>query len=228
MLRRLMSIEQVDTVIARVMRDERIIAASKGTEYQLFPISIPRSEGEALSGWVTREGAARTIEVGLAHGISALFICEGLIRTGRPNARHVAIDPNQERGFSGVALQLLREAGVDHLLEFHGERSEIVLPRLLSEGRVFDLGFIDGNHRFDWVFIDAVYLGRMVRGGGVIFLDDYQLPSVRKTVAFLTNNLGWRVEDEGVAEAGDVLHRWIVLRLPPMPQDRTFDYFVDF
>ena len=221
------SAEQVEGVIGRVMREGRI-ATPDGTERALFPISIPSSEGEALRAWVERERAARTIEIGLAHGISALFICEGLIRAGRAEARHVALDPNQVRGFSGGALQLLREAGVEELVEFHGERSEIMLPRFLSEDRVFDLAFIDGNHRFDWVFVDLVYLGRMVRGGGVIFLDDYQLPSVRKAVAFFTNDLAWRVEDEGEAHAGDARHNWVVLRLPPTPVERAFEYFVDF
>lgn len=143
------SFEQIENVITRVMRDERVVAANDGTEFRLFPISIPRGEGEALRSWVQRERAARTIEVGLAHGISALFICEGLLLAERSDARHVALDPNQEHGFSGVALQLLREAGVGHLVEFHGERSEFALPRFLSEGRTFDLAFVDGNHRFD-------------------------------------------------------------------------------
>jgi len=31
---------------------------------------------------------------------------------------------------------------------------------------------VDGNHRFDAVFVDLYYLGRLLRPGGVMFLDD--------------------------------------------------------
>jgi hypothetical protein len=34
---------------------------------------------------------------------------------------------------------------VRDLVDFHAEESQIVLPRLLAEGRRFDLAFIDGR-----------------------------------------------------------------------------------
>ena len=40
----------------------------------------------------------------------------------------------------------------------------IVLPRLVADGRRFDLALVDGTHRFDGVFLELVYLGRLVRG----------------------------------------------------------------
>lgn len=202
-----------------------VATAADGTRYPIFPIAIPAAEGEALLHRVELERARRTIEIGLGFGVSALFICEGLLAGGDPDARHVALDPNQRTGFSEIGLRNLREAGVDRLVEFHELPSEIGLPRLLSEGRSFDLAFVDGNHRFDWVFPDVTILGRLVRPGGVIMLDDYQLPSARKTVSFFTRNLGWTIEEEGRA---DDLHHWVVLRTAAPPLERDFDHFVDF
>ena len=48
-------------------------------------------------------------------------------------------------------------------MEFHPEESQIALPRFLTEERSFDLAFVDGNHRFDEVFLDLVYLGRLAQ-----------------------------------------------------------------
>lgn len=45
---------------------------------------------------------------------------------------------------------------VRDLVEFHAEESQIVLPRLLAEARRFDLAFVDGNHRFEGVFLDLM------------------------------------------------------------------------
>jgi predicted O-methyltransferase YrrM len=174
---------------------------------------------------VTREGATRTIEVGLGYAISTLFVCDGLVRNGHPAARHVAIDPHQATRFGGCGLQLLDEAGVASLVEFHAEESQIVLPRLVSDGRSFDLAFVDGNHRFDGVFLDLIYLGRLVRHGGVVFVDDYQLPAVARAASFCPTNLGWTLEETGGEHD---LHHWAVLRTSHRPDARSFDHYADF
>lgn len=216
--------QHLRTVRGRLM-SAGAASAADGSTYPIFPIAIPEAEGEALLHQVQVERARRTIEIGLGFGVSALFICEGLLASGDPDARHVALDPNQTTRFSEIGLRHLREAHVDRLVEFHEVPSEIGLPRFLSEGRSFDLAFIDGNHRFDWVFVDGVFLGHLVRPGGVIMLDDYQLRSTQKAVRFFTRNLGWTIEEEGRA---DHLHHWVVLRTAAPPLERDFDHFVDF
>jgi predicted O-methyltransferase YrrM len=100
-----------------------------------------------------------------------------------------------------------------------------VLPRFLSDRRVFDLAFVDGNHRFDGVFLDLVYLGRLLRPGGIVFVDDYQLPSVTKAVSFCVTNLGWDVEELSTADAR---HHWVVLRTSTRADERSFDDYVEF
>jgi predicted O-methyltransferase YrrM len=142
-------IRQVRTVIARLVDEGAVAGRSDGKLHDLFPVAIPAREGEALREWVRRENAASTIEVGLGYGISALFICDGLLSNGHAGARHVAMDPNQHQAFSDIALQVIQEAGLGDIVEFHAERSEIALPRFLAEGRRFDLAFVDGDHRFD-------------------------------------------------------------------------------
>jgi predicted O-methyltransferase YrrM len=153
------------------------------------------------------------------------LICEALLRGGDSGARHVAIDPNQESHFSNCALQFLGEAGVGDLVEFRSDESEIALPDLISDGRTFDLAFIDGNHRFDGVFVDLALLRRLVRPGGVVFVDDYQLPAIEKAVSFFVSNLDWTVEE---ISPPDELHQWAVLRTSVSEVSRPFHHFVDF
>ena len=201
------------------------MAISDGSVHQIFPVAATPIEGEELRDWVVRERATRTIEIGLGYGISALFICDGLLAVGEDAAHHVMIDPYQNTRFAGLGLQLLDEAEVTPLIEHYEEESQIVLPRLVSAGEQFDLAFVDGNHRFDWLFVDLFFLGRLVHPGGVIFLDDYQLPSVKRAASFFVINVGWTVVS--ISEV-DHLHHWAVLRTSAEPEDRPFDHFVDF
>jgi predicted O-methyltransferase YrrM len=120
---------------------------------------------------------------------------------------------------------VLEEAGVRSLVEFHAEMSQIALPRFLKENRRFDFAFVDGNHRFDSVFLDLFYLGRLMRKGSIIFLDDYQLPGIQRAVSFYVKNLQWRVEQQSTSDEN---HHWIVVRTAEADDTRDYRYFVDF
>jgi predicted O-methyltransferase YrrM len=215
---------QIRSVIKRLMAEGSMIAGADGSTRDVRAVSITAGEGEALTRWVLREKATRTIEIGLAYGVSALHICQALVESGASEARHVVLDPFQA-GFANCGLQVLEEAGVSSLVEFHADMSQIALPRFLKEERRFDFAFLDGNHRFDSVFVDLFYLGRLLRKGAVILLDDYQLPGIRRALSFYLANLNWHVEEEC---SRDELHHWVVVRTADADDARDYRYFVDF
>jgi len=214
--------ERVRSVIDRLVRDGTAVARTDGSLHRLFPVAASPAEGEALREWVVREGATQTIEIGLGYGLSTLHICAGLLENADPTAQHVAIDPYQGTRFANCGLQFLEEAGIAALVEHHAEESQIALPRFLSEARRFHLAFVDGNHRFDGVFLDLIFLGRLVRPGGIVFLDDYHLPAIVRAAAFCLTNLGWTLED--VSDT----HHWAVLRTSRVPDTRPYDSYVAF
>jgi predicted O-methyltransferase YrrM len=215
----------------RLLKDGTVVARKDGRSRDVFPVAIGESEGRALLEWVLQERATCTLETGLGFAISTLFICEGLLANS-PAGSHVACDPYQFEGlpahlvtYAGVGIQILEEAGVRDLVEFYPEGSEIVLPRLLGEGRRFDLAFLDGNHRFEGVLLDLIYVGRLLKEGGVVFVDDAHLPGVEKAIKFCQRNLGWTGEGRG----DDDSHGWMVLRTGAYEAyGRPFADFVDF
>ena len=75
------------------------------------------------------------------------------------------------------------------------------------------------------MFLDLVYLGRLVRPGSIVFVDDYQLPAVARAVSFFLTNRDWTTEE---VSAPDELHQWAVLRTSGAPDARRFDDHVDF
>ena len=212
--------QQVRDVIDDLLHTGVVVSDADATTHRIFPVAISAEEGEVLRTWVVQEGATHTIEIGLGYGVSALHICAGLVANDPAAARHVVIDPFQSDRFANAGLQVLRTAGVTSLIEHHAEPSHFALPRLLSAKRQFDLAFVDGNHRFDAVFVDLYYLGLMVRRGGVIILDDYDLPGIRRAVAFFVANLNWTIESAAP--------EWVVVRTSTTADVRPFTYFVDF
>jgi predicted O-methyltransferase YrrM len=217
--------ERARSIALRLLTSGRIVSAADGSTHDVATVAISAGESEALARLVLRERATRTLEIGLGYGVSALSICEALVRSGAPDARHVALDPFQSTRFGGCGLQVLGEAGVLSLVEHHAEISQIVLPRFLAEGRRFEFALVDGNHRFDSVFVDLFYLGRLLRKGSLIVLDDYDLPGIRRAVSFFLANLGWRVEEES---RPDDEHRWVAVRTASRDDARHFRYFIEF
>lgn len=209
---------------------------ASGAGVEILPHSVSRFAGEALRDFAMDEEAKRTIEVGLALGISALFMCQAVRE--RRHGRHVAIDPFQEKSWNGAGLRTLRDAGVEELVEVIEEESQLALPRLLAEGREFDLAFIDGDHRFEGVFLDLYYMTRLVKPGGVVVVDDMWMPAVRLAVAYAERNLGTGLEPSALPGA----FRWrrhplargipggtgemAVLRLPGERPELRWDDFV--
>lgn len=213
-------VQQVRGVIEQLVHDGTVVAASDGSMHTIFPVAVDAAQGMVVRKWVLQEDAAHTVEIGLGYGISALHICEGLVANGHTDADHVVLDPFQTSRFANCGLQVLAAAGVASLIEHHSEKSHFVLPQFLRDGRQFDFGYVDGNHLFEGVFLDLYYLGLLVRKGGIIILDDYNLPGIRRAVAFFVTNRSWTIE-----ESSD---NWVVLRTPMEVEDRHFTYFVEF
>src|ERR671915_2125094 len=185
---------ELETFLDRSYR-HRTVLNDRGTPVELAPHSIERAQGEALRDLAIAEGAEWTIEVGLALGISALFLCQAVLPRG---GRHVAVDPFQAESWNGAGLRTLREAGVEELVEVIEEESQLALPRLVAEGHQFDFAFVDGDHRFEGVFLDLYFMTRLVKPGGLVVVDDLWMPAVRTAIAYVEKNLGATLEPDAL------------------------------
>lgn len=216
---------RIDRVLHRVSNSGRLRSRLDDTELSVFPVAIGADEGHALRGRVAAAAPTASIEIGLGFAVSTLHLCAGILATDRRDWRHVAVDPNQTSRFHDCGLQLIAEAGLSPFVEHVNGESQLVLPQFVANGRTFDFAFVDGNHRFDRVFLDLIFLGRLLVPASVVFLDDYQLPAIRKACDFCLRNLNWSfVEISPVSPD----RQWATMRTAANPDTRPFDYFVDF
>jgi hypothetical protein len=71
---------------------------------------------------------------------------------------------------------------------FIEEKSVAALAHLADRGELFDVIFIDGNHRFDDAFVDFTVSAKVCPVDGFIIPDDMWMPAIRLTVAFIRSN----------------------------------------
>lgn len=153
----------------------------EGKKYDLNS-NIDIEEGEFLKKCIKSIEAKKTIEIGCAQGISSLFICDEL--KSNNTSHHTIIDPFQTTDWESVGIRNLQRAGFSNF-ELIEKPSEIALPQLLSENRIYDLAFIDGWHTFDHTLLDFFYLNRMLRVGGIMIIDDVGMPAVKKAIRYI-------------------------------------------
>jgi predicted O-methyltransferase YrrM len=132
----------------------------------------------------------RTLEIGLAHGASALTFLTSLreINAGGGDFLHTAIDPFQRTVWKSAALHAIAVDGFRDHFQFHDEESSIALPRLCDEHREFQLIYIDGSHLFEDVFLDFAFTARLLPIGGLCLFDDCSDRHVQKVIRFIKTN----------------------------------------
>ncbi|KAF2702959.1 S-adenosyl-L-methionine-dependent methyltransferase [Pleomassaria siparia CBS 279.74] len=132
-------------------------ALSNSVDKGLPPISVLPMAGQYLSILTQLIGAKSVLEIGTLGGYSSICFAEAGARVTsveiNPKHRDVAIENVQ-----GLDVEVLLGAALD------------VLPKLLEEGRQFDLVFIDADFKDHWEQFDMAV--KLTRPGGGIFLDD--------------------------------------------------------
>lgn len=161
----------------------RKVQDAKGNEYALDH-NVETDEGEFIMQLIEKYRPKRAIEVGCAYGLSSLFICAALEKLDEGGISHTIIDPGQSKYYNNIGISNLERGGVK-FYEFYETVSQIVLPRLLEEGKRFDFGFIDGDHRFEYAFMDFFYLNRLIDVGGIIVMDDCHMESINKVLRYV-------------------------------------------
>jgi predicted O-methyltransferase YrrM len=154
---------------------------------------LREDEGALLQRIIDDIRPAATLEVGMAYGISTLFIMDALHRSGRAPYVHYALDPFQSTLWRGIGVQHVREAGYESSLRFIEERSELALPELVRTGVKIDFALIDGWHTFDQVMVEFYYINRLLNVGGVVAFDDTARASINRVVRYAINYDAYQV-----------------------------------
>ncbi|HEY0975134.1 MAG TPA: class I SAM-dependent methyltransferase [Solimonas sp.] len=168
--------------LGRHILQHRRVEDASGQVYELNA-ETGLSQCQFIADLLRAAQARRYLEIGLAYGLSALFAAEVLAQ--QPEARLIAIDPFQRQWYRGVALTNLEREGRSHFVEFHEDYSFNVLPQLLQRGETLDAAYIDSTKVFDYLLVDAFYLSRLLRVGGLLILDDCSLPSIQRLARYL-------------------------------------------
>jgi predicted O-methyltransferase YrrM len=184
----------VNPVLERIF--EKGTVTDGTATYPLGHYHMDAEEGRILERALEATKPSLTLEVGMAYGVSTLFICDVLARQGN-RASHIVLDPFQSTDWHGIGLRNVKEAGFDSMVRFQEERSEFALPTLLAAGTVLDFALIDGWHSFDQALLEFYYINRMLRVGGIVAFDDADWPGINRVLRYIVQYPSYEVFEGG-------------------------------
>jgi predicted O-methyltransferase YrrM len=168
--------------VAKEINQKPVVVDAEGKEYSLHS-ETSLAQCEFLQSLIAEVDACVCLEIGFAYGISSLYIAEAIANKNAP--RFISVDPFQSE-WHEIGLLNLERAGYSPFVEFHRDISHNVLPSLLAAGERIDFAYVDTSKIFDVVLVDAYYLSRLLRVGGMLVFDDCTFPGLRKMARYIS------------------------------------------
>ncbi|MGV8150458.1 MAG: class I SAM-dependent methyltransferase [Candidatus Woesearchaeota archaeon] len=180
-------------------------------------LPITRKEGEFIYDFVKKNNLKHTLETGLGFGGSAAFIISA------SGCKHIAIDPFYKTPWDkSIATNNLRRLGLSRLLKHYEDYSHNVLPQLYKKGLKLDFAFIDGDHKYDNIFVDFYYVDLMLKKGGYILFDDAGMRTTQLVASFIRKN------KENYSEIETEYPQWVILFKKIGTDKRRWWHFKEF
>jgi predicted O-methyltransferase YrrM len=148
--------------------------------------NIAESEAWSLYQAVRATRPDYCLEIGLAHGISALAILGAI--AANHMGHHFVIDPFQ-RNYSYCGEAMIQRAGLAPLHTFFEKFPEEVIPQLPE----LQFAFIDSSHLFDLTIMEFVLIDKKLGPGGLIALHDLWMPAMQSAARFILANRAYRI-----------------------------------
>ena len=150
--------------------------------------AIKPLEGNFLYNTIIKYNFRNCLEIGMAYGISAMYILLALKKLNKNPYKLDSIDPYQTTQWNSFGLNLIKDIKLKKHHNLYEDKSYIVLPKLLEKKEVYDLIFIDGWHTFDYTLLDFFYADLLLKVGGFIIIDDAMHKGVNKCLKYIDLN----------------------------------------
>jgi predicted O-methyltransferase YrrM len=195
-------VENLPQAVLEVFQTRRVFAPDG--QAQALESNVSQAEALQLYTAVRQLRPEYSVEIGLAHGISALAILSAISANG--TGHHYVIDPFQANyGYCGEAM--IQRAGYRDLHSLLEGFPEEVLPKLPG----LEFALIDSSHLFDLTILEFVLIDKKLKAGGILALHDTWMPSIQAVLRFILANRAYEIRRDFSSEVAAELSmrvRW--------------------
>jgi len=150
--------------------------------------NIKPTEGNFLYDTIIKNNFLNCMEIGMAYGISSMYMLLALKKNSNTNKKLDSIDPFQSTQWKNFGVKLVKSIKMEKYHTLYEDKSYNVLPYLLEKKQIYDFIFIDGWHTFDYTLLDFFYSDLILKIGGIIVIDDAFHQGVNKCLKYIDSN----------------------------------------
>ena len=180
----------MNTLLKKIL-DSGIVEDENGNQFQLHSHTSLK-QGIFLQEILEKIMPVKGVEVGLAYGVSSLFILDKMQELKGDGYKHIVIEPFPE-GWNHVGATNIQKAGFTDYVEIKKALSDQVLPQMYLDNENIQFAYIDSTKLFDVIFHDFYFIDKILDIGGVIVFDDCTFPGIRKVVRFIANHPSYKI-----------------------------------
>jgi predicted O-methyltransferase YrrM len=177
-------VEKLPDLLLEVLRTKQVFDLDGNPRPLESNVSL--SEASSLHAAVRLIRPLRSLEIGLAHGVSALSILGAIAANG--SGHHYVVDPFQ-RNYGYCGETMIARAGLSAFHTFLERFPEEVIPDLPG----LQFAFIDSSHLFDLTILEFVLIDKKLDVGGIVALHDLWMPSIQAAVRFILANRPYQI-----------------------------------
>jgi predicted O-methyltransferase YrrM len=161
-----------------------------------------------LYNFISNKNIFNVLEIGMADGMSTIAIMKSLLENSNKMNKAISltsIDPYQKKYWNNNGVNNLKKFNIDEFHTLIEVPDYLALPKLIEEGKKYDLIFIDGQHTFDHVLLNNFYADILLNKTGHIINDDFWMPSIKKVHEYISNNYNhFEISDEKYDRFGPI------------------------
>lgn len=135
----------------------------------------------------------RSVEIGFAYGISAMFILEKHRQIESIEGAHLVIEPDSYWGTA--AVHNIEKEGLSRYIQIRRDYSDKILTQLFHENYRIQYAYVDTTKQFDVVMQDFYFINKILDTGGVIIMDDCGggWPGVQRVARFVNTLPNYKI-----------------------------------
>ena len=172
--------------------ETNIIVDDKGERIRVHS-HTPLEQGLFLQKIFDVINPKKSLEVGLAYGISTLFILEKHRDIKSSDRAHIVIEPFP---WGQTAIYNIQKEGLMNYVDIRNDLSDVIIPTLYLAKERIQFAYVDTTKLFDVVMQDFYFIDKILDVGGVIIIDDCDTGGINKVARFINGLPHYSIMDK--------------------------------
>lgn len=144
----------------------------------------PKEQGLFLQKIYDQIKPKKSLEVGLAFGISTLFILEKCGEYDGEDKSHVVVEPFS---WGNAAVYNIEKAGLSKYLDIRRDLSDKVITEMYLKNERIQFAYVDTTKVFDTVLQDFYFIDKILDVGGAVIFDDASTGGINLVMRFINS-----------------------------------------